>query len=82
MNILKKVGSLAYHTQKLTVSIIKEPVDMASTIITGYKEAKQDEEQKAQEVERILNDTPRSYPVGSAAKDRVRQPVQQELDLS
>ena len=55
---------------------------MASTIITGYKEAKQDEEQRAQEVERILNDTPRSYPVGSDAKDRVRQPVQQELDLS
>tara|TARA_B100000902_G_scaffold343957_1_gene349020 strand:+ start:427 stop:663 length:237 start_codon:yes stop_codon:yes gene_type:complete len=78
MNILKKVGSLAYHTQKLTVSIIKEPVDMASTIITGYKDAKQtdleieqENLEKKKEVEGILNKY-RPSP----------EPVQQELDLS
>tara|TARA_R100001460_G_scaffold13803_7_gene31138 strand:+ start:62 stop:298 length:237 start_codon:yes stop_codon:yes gene_type:complete len=78
MNILKKVGSLAYQTQKLTVSIIKEPVDMASTIITGYKDAKQtdleieqENLEKKKEVEGILNKY-RPSP----------EPVQQELDLS
>ena len=77
MSILKKIGSIAYQTQKLTVSMIKEPVDMASTIIDGYKDAKQtdleikqENLEKKKEVEAILN----KYRPSS-------EPVQGEFDL-
>ena len=73
MSILKKIGSIAYQTQKLTVSMVKEPVDMASTIIDGYKDAKQTDLEQKKRVEEILN---KPQPSNSP------EPNQQEFDFS
>tara|TARA_R100000734_G_C3300883_1_gene91536 strand:+ start:529 stop:750 length:222 start_codon:yes stop_codon:yes gene_type:complete len=73
MSILKKIGSIAYQTQKLTVSMIKEPVDMASTIIDGYKDAKQTDLEQKKRVEEILNKPQPSHSP---------EPNQQEFDFS